>query len=82
LALRASREHIRSLSSGAIHKTVYVPTVKRFEVCAPGIDEQRLVAARLSATLGTAAELTTAAEAELAAIEALTAAVLSEAFRG
>lgn len=33
--LRASRELIRSLSSGAVHKTVYVPTVKTFEVCVP-----------------------------------------------
>jgi type I restriction enzyme, S subunit len=28
--LRAARGYVRSLSSGAIHQTVYVPTVKAF----------------------------------------------------
>jgi len=42
--LRASRQFIRRLSSGAIHKTVYVPTVKAFHICAPGIDEQKRIA--------------------------------------
>ena len=80
LALRASREYIRALSSGAIHKTVYVPTVKRFEVCAPSLDEQRRIAARLTAILEAAVEVTASAQAELAAIEALPAALLREAF--
>lgn len=80
LVLRASRDYIRSLSSGAIHKTVYVPTVKRFEVCAPAIDEQRRVAARLSWILESAAEVAAAAESELAAIEALPSALLRETF--
>src|SRR5262245_16580597 len=33
LLLRASRGYIRSLASGAVHKTVYVPAVKAFKVC-------------------------------------------------
>jgi type I restriction enzyme S subunit len=42
--LRASRTFIRQLSSGAIHKTVYVPTVKAFNICAPDIAEQKRIA--------------------------------------
>jgi len=45
--LMRSREFIRSLASGATHKTVYVPTVKSFRVCVPPIAEQRRIAARL-----------------------------------
>ena len=42
--LRASRVAIRGLSSGAIHKTVYVPTVKAFQVCIPDVAEQKGIA--------------------------------------
>lgn len=39
--LRATRAYIRSLSSGAIHQTVYMPTVESFFVCAPSVQRQR-----------------------------------------
>ncbi len=42
--LRASRVAIRGLSSGAIHKTVYVRTVKAFQVCIPDVAEQKGIA--------------------------------------
>jgi len=35
-----SRERFRSLSAGAIHKTVYFPTVMALHVCVPPIEEQ------------------------------------------
>lgn len=44
LLLMASRRYIRSLSSGAIHKTVYMPTVNAFEVCIPSPSEQKRIA--------------------------------------
>ena len=43
--LRASRAYIRSLSSGAIHQTVYMPTVESFFVSAPSVSKQREIAA-------------------------------------
>lgn len=75
-----SRDYIRSLSSGAIHKTVYFPTVKAFRVCIPGIDEQHQIAAELRERLATIDVMTKAIEAELEAIEALPATLLRRAF--
>jgi len=46
-----SRERFRSLSAGAIHKTVYFPTVMALHVCVRPIDEQRRIVARLTAQL-------------------------------
>jgi restriction endonuclease S subunit len=46
-ALIASRDHLRQLASGAIHKTIYMPEVESFMVCLPTtVAEQcRIVAA-------------------------------------
>ena len=46
-----SRSYIRSLASGAIHQTVYVPTVEKFRVCVPSLEEQRRISDRLKAQL-------------------------------
>jgi type I restriction enzyme S subunit len=75
-----SRDYVRSLSSGAVHKTVYVPTVKAFQVCVPEIDEQRRIAAELRERLATIDTMAKSIEAEREAIEALPAALLREAF--
>lgn len=75
-----SRDYIRSLSSGAIHKTVYYPTVKAFEICAPRVDEQRRISARLTAQLALVDRARREAQAETSAIAALPAALLREAF--
>ncbi len=80
--LRAARGYIRSLSSGAIHQTVYVPTVKAFEVCLTSIQEQRRIAATLNEREIAVAELRRAAKDELAAINTLPAALLLRAFSG
>lgn len=39
--LRVSRNYIRSLSSGAVHQTVYVPTVQAFDVCIPHFQSKK-----------------------------------------
>jgi type I restriction enzyme S subunit len=75
-----SRDYIRSLSAGAIHKTVYYPTVKDFHVCIPPIAEQRRIAAELRERLATIDEMTRAIDAQLGAIDALPAALLGRAF--
>jgi len=82
LLLISSRAYIRSLASGAVHKTVYVPTVKKFQVCIPPFREQQQIAATVRKQL-TAAECgRDALEAQLAAIKALPAALLRQAFSG
>ena len=75
-----SRDYIRSLSAGSIHKTVYYPTVKDFHVCIPPIAEQRRIAAALRERLATIDQMTRAIDTQLEAIEALPAALLRRAF--
>jgi type I restriction enzyme S subunit len=77
-----SRDYIRSLSSGAVHKTVYYPTVKDFHVCVPDIAEQRRIAAELRGRLKAIDELSAGTDAQLSAIDALPAALLRQAFDG
>ena len=75
-----SRDAIRALSSGAIHKTVYFPTVKAFRVCVPPIGEQRRLAIELRERLATVGAIEASIKAEQAAIDALPAALLRRAF--
>jgi type I restriction enzyme S subunit len=75
-----SRDYVRSLSAGAVHRTVYYPTVKDFHVCIPPINEQRRIAAELRERLATIDAMTRAIEAQLEAIDALPAALLRRAF--
>ena len=80
--LRASREYVRQLSSGAIHKTVYVPTVKAFAVCIPDASEQIRVAAKLQARLTTLGKIRTRLDDQAADVSRLPAALLRSAFSG
>ncbi|QDV42507.1 EcoKI restriction-modification system protein HsdS [Stieleria neptunia] len=80
--LLASRDYIRSLSSGAIHKTVYVPTVKDFQVCAPSINEQTRVAKLIRVQMNGVESAKVAVGKQLAAINALPASILRQAFSG
>jgi type I restriction enzyme S subunit len=79
---RSARNYIRSLSSGAIHKTVYMPTAKSFYVCAPSLKEQRRIVSTLAEQLIAADRARVAAEAQLKAVSELPAALLVEAFNG
>ncbi len=78
--LRASRGYFRSLSSGAVHQTVYFPTVEVLEVCVPARDVQDSIARRLDEQVMSARAAARDAEAELDAVDALPAALLREAF--
>lgn len=40
-ALIRSHKALREPATGATHKTIYMPTLESFHVCAPGIDRQR-----------------------------------------
>lgn len=80
--LLASRDYIRSLSSGAIHQTVYVPTVKAFETCIPSLSEQRRIATFLKEHLAEADRLRQGLEERLAVIDKLPSSLLRQAFNG
>lgn len=75
-----SRDYVRGLSSGAIHKTVYFPTVKAFRVCVPPIRDQRRIATELRQQVVRIDAIASAAAAELAAIRALPNALVKQAF--
>ena len=75
-----SRERFRSLSAGAVHKTVYFPTAMALRVCVPPVDDQRRIAARLREQLAEIDRAKAALEAQRAAIAALPAALLREVF--
>ncbi|MCZ7645975.1 MAG: restriction endonuclease subunit S [Planctomycetota bacterium] len=78
----ACRKPIRDLGSGAVHQTIYFPTVEQFAVCIPPLAEQERIAGRLTEQLGAVERGRAAAEQRLAAAEALPAALLREVFEG
>lgn len=77
-----SRGPIRELGSGAVHHTIYFPTVEAFNVYVPPLAEQRRIVAFLTEHLNGAEQVIARCREELAAIEALPAALLREAFNG
>jgi type I restriction enzyme S subunit len=79
-ALRASRDYLVANASGAIHRTLYMPAVKDFHLCLPDLPEQRRVAGSLDESLTAQKTLLEASRRELAAIEALPAAILRTVF--
>ena len=80
LLLRASRHYIRSLASGAVHKTVYVPTVESFHVCVPSLVEQKRLAAEVTAQLEQAERIIAAAKVQAECVAAFRDAVLRSVF--
>jgi restriction endonuclease S subunit len=75
-----SRERFRSLSAGAVHKTVYFPTAMALRVCVPPFDEQRRIADRLREQLAEIDRAKAALETQQKAVDALPAALLREVF--
>lgn len=79
-ALIRSRRELRELATGATHKTIYMPTLEAFHVCAPQINEQRRIAARLKAQLAEVEDARRAALVQLAEIDRLPQQLLAHAF--
>lgn len=70
------------MASGAIHKTIYMPTLRELRICLPSVLEQRRIVAELNEVRETVARGRSAATAQLAAVDALPSALLRAAFRG
>lgn len=79
-ALIRARSELRELATGATHKTIYMPTLSSFHVCAPNPADQRRLVQRLQAQLAEADALHAAAAAQLAEIERLPQRLLAQAF--
>jgi type I restriction enzyme S subunit len=82
-ALISSRDYLRWLASGAIHKTIYMPEVESFEVCAPRtVAEQRRIVAGLNERRAALQGARAAAEAQLEELSNLESAIVRAAFSG
>lgn len=79
-ALMASRNRLLSLSSGAIHKTIYMPTVEAFHVCMPPIDTQRIFVKKIRERLALNERMRQRAAEEAEAIAAIPQIILHQAF--
>ena len=81
-AMMASQDYLRELGSGAVHKTIYMPTIESFHVCAPKISEQRRIAHALRELLSAVDALNAVLSQRLAEIERLPQKLLAAAFDG
>jgi type I restriction enzyme S subunit len=80
-AFMASQSYLRELGSGAVHKTIYMPTIESFHVYAPNsVDEQAAIAHKLGSRLQAAADLQTKIKLQLADAERLAERFLTSAF--
>ncbi len=79
-AFMASQKALQELGSGAVHKSIYMPTIQSFHLCAPEMDEQRRIARALRDRLAAAESLTSALKTRLADIERLPQRLLAAAF--
>lgn len=79
-AFMASQEHLRQLGSGAVHKTIYMPTIECFHICAPELAEQRRIAVTLRHRLAAAEALHDSLRSRFSQIEQLPDRILAAAF--
>lgn len=79
-AFMASFEYLRELGSGSVLKTIYMPTIESFHVCAPKLDDQRRIAKQLRHQLREARQLRTQLAERQALIERLPKRLLTDAF--
>jgi type I restriction enzyme S subunit len=79
--LIACRKPILDLGSGAVHHTIYFPTVEAFSVCVPCLSEQRRIARVLSDQMAAADKARMAVQARLEAAIRLPAAFACESLR-
>ena len=79
-AFMASQDSLRALGSGAVHKTIYMPTIQSFHHCAPPLAEQRCIACNLRERLAAAEALGTRLRQRQADIAQLPRRLLAAAF--
>ncbi len=79
-ALIRARNELRHLATGATHKTIYMPTLESFHVCAPDIDAQRRIVRDLNQRLAEASDLRASLAAQQAELTKLPQRLLAQAF--
>jgi type I restriction enzyme S subunit len=81
-ALIGARDYLRGLASGAVHKTIYMPTLKNLHLRLPSVGEQDRMIERIKSAHAFADNALTSMKEQSAALDALPAVLLSAAFRG
>lgn len=79
-ALIRSRSELRSIATGATHKTIYMPALKSFHICMPERIEQERIIKRLKQQLADIEKLRGGARERINEIELLPARLLAAAF--
>lgn len=79
-ALIRSRTSLREMAMGATHKTIYMPALQSFHICAPGIDEQKRIANNLRSQLAEIGALHIALTQRAQDLSALPQRILASAF--
>lgn len=79
-ALIRARRELRDLATGATHKTIYMPTLESFHICAPDVDTQRRIVRDLKQRLAEASKLRAALAAQQAELTKLPQRLLVQAF--
>jgi type I restriction enzyme S subunit len=80
-ALICSRQALRSLATGATHKTIYMPTLESFHLCAPTtVELQKLIAKNLNSQLAKMRTINTAVQKATEELETLPPRILATAF--
>lgn len=80
--LMGAREYLRGLSSGAVHKTIYMPTLKSLHIRLPSVDDQDRMIERIQSAHALTDKTLTSIDQQSAALHALPATLFSAAFRG
>jgi type I restriction enzyme S subunit len=80
-ALICSRKELREIATGATHKTIYMPQLESFHLCAPDINDQRHIVTALKQQLAQADVLRGALEQQLRDLDALPQRILALAFQ-
>lgn len=79
-ALIRSRTALRDMAMGATHKTIYMPALQSFHICAPEIDEQKRIASNLKSQLAEIEALRAALTQRTQDLAALPQRILASAF--
>jgi type I restriction enzyme S subunit len=79
-AFMAAQDYLREIGSGAVHKTIYMPTIESFHICTPEIAEQRRIARVLRDRITAAKALIEGLKTRLTEIELLPQRLLAAAF--
>lgn len=80
--LISARDYLRGLAEGAIHKTIYMPTLKRLRIKLPPLEEQDRALSRLSEVKALLVQAQQALTKQTKALDALAPALFGAALSG